>query len=231
MLKLKLQYFGHLMLRNDSLEKTLMLERIESRRRRGRQRVRWLDRHEFEQALGGGDGQGSLACCSPWGRKEWDMTEQLNWTELNWTERSFWKDLNPQRWGHEKRRAQWHFGSRKASMVLIWHIQESWEASWPWGMVGLSLNYLQKPQKAQEYGIKYLQKGREQKWELVKSWLANIRSLNPLPHFILMEDCLSPNPDKIKEGFGGFCLFPRGVKQRGFLLWRKPGTVKGMGIL
>ena len=43
MLKLKLQYFGHLMLRNDSLEKTLMLERIESRRRRGRQRMRWLD--------------------------------------------------------------------------------------------------------------------------------------------------------------------------------------------
>ena len=43
MLKLKLQYFGHLMRRTDSLEKTLMLEKIESRRRRGRQRMRWLD--------------------------------------------------------------------------------------------------------------------------------------------------------------------------------------------
>ena len=43
MLKLKLQYFGHLMGRTDSLEKTLMLEKIESRRRRGRQRMRWLD--------------------------------------------------------------------------------------------------------------------------------------------------------------------------------------------
>ena len=43
MLKLKLQYFGHLMQRNDSLEKTLMLGKIEGRRRRGRQRVRWLD--------------------------------------------------------------------------------------------------------------------------------------------------------------------------------------------
>ena len=43
MLKLKLQYFGHLMLRADSLEKTLMLEIIEGRRRRGRQRMRWLD--------------------------------------------------------------------------------------------------------------------------------------------------------------------------------------------
>ena len=43
MLKLKLQYFGHLLQRTDSLEKTLMLEKIESRRRKGRQRMRWLD--------------------------------------------------------------------------------------------------------------------------------------------------------------------------------------------
>ena len=42
-----------------------------------------LDGHEFEQALGVGDGQGSLVCCSPWGRKESDLTERLNWTELN----------------------------------------------------------------------------------------------------------------------------------------------------
>ena len=39
----------------------------------------WLDGHEFEQAVGVGDGQGSLACCSPWGHKESDMTERLNW--------------------------------------------------------------------------------------------------------------------------------------------------------
>ena len=44
-----------------------------------------LDRHEFEQAPGVGDGQGSLACCSPWEWKEWDVTEQLNWTELIWS--------------------------------------------------------------------------------------------------------------------------------------------------
>ena len=44
----------------------------------------WLDGHEFEQSPGVGDGQGSLECCSPWSRKELDMTEQLNWTELNW---------------------------------------------------------------------------------------------------------------------------------------------------
>ena len=43
-----------------------------------------LDGHEFGQALGVGDGQGSLACCSPWGHKESDMTELLNWTEAPW---------------------------------------------------------------------------------------------------------------------------------------------------
>ena len=81
MLKLKLQYFGHLMQRTDSLEKTLMLGKIEGRRRGG-QRMRWLyhrlNGHEFEQAPGVGDGQGSLACCSPWGRKETYTTEWLN---------------------------------------------------------------------------------------------------------------------------------------------------------
>ena len=42
----------------------------------------WLDRHEFEQTPGVGDGQGGLACCSPWGHKELDTTKRLNWTEL-----------------------------------------------------------------------------------------------------------------------------------------------------
>ena len=76
MLKLKLQYFGHLMLRTDSLGKTLILGKIEGGRRMGRQRMRWLDGHlnghEFEQALRDGEGQGSLPCCSPCGRKESD---------------------------------------------------------------------------------------------------------------------------------------------------------------
>ena len=67
MLKLKLQYFGHLMQRASSLEKTIMLVKIEGRRRRGRQRTRCLDGitdngHEFEQAPAVGDGQGSLDC-------------------------------------------------------------------------------------------------------------------------------------------------------------------------
>ena len=75
MLKLKLQYFGHLMRRTDSLEKTLMLGKIEGRGRRGQKRMRWLD--GITEALVG-DGQGSLVCCSPWGCKESDTTEQLN---------------------------------------------------------------------------------------------------------------------------------------------------------
>ena len=80
MLKLKLLFFGHLMRRSDSLEKTLMLGKIEVRSRRGRQRMRWagwhhrLDGHEFKQALEDGGGQGSLAYCSPWGCKESDMS-------------------------------------------------------------------------------------------------------------------------------------------------------------
>ena len=72
-----------LMQRANSLEKTLMLAKIEGRRRRGRQKMKlcgWHPKvaHECEQALGDGEGQGSLAFCSPWGCKESDMTEWLN---------------------------------------------------------------------------------------------------------------------------------------------------------
>ena len=73
---LKLQYFGHLMRTDYSLEKSLMLGRIEGRRRRGHQRMRWLEsitnatEHELGQTLGDGEGQGGLAWCSPWGVKE-----------------------------------------------------------------------------------------------------------------------------------------------------------------
>ena len=84
MLKLKLQYFGHLMRRVDSLEKTLMLGKIEGRRRRGQQRMRWLggitDSMDMglSELRGVGDGQGGLACCDSWGCKELDTTERLN---------------------------------------------------------------------------------------------------------------------------------------------------------
>ena len=85
MLNLKLQSFGHLMQRTDSLEKTLTLGKTEGRRRKGRQRMRRLDGitnsngHEFEQVLGDGDGQWSLVCYIPRGHKESDTTEQLSW--------------------------------------------------------------------------------------------------------------------------------------------------------
>ena len=78
LLKLKLQYFGHPMRRTDSLEKTLMLGKIEGGKRRGQQMVGWhhqLNGHEFEQTLGDGEGQGSLASCSSWGCKESDRTK------------------------------------------------------------------------------------------------------------------------------------------------------------
>ena len=81
-LKLKLQYFGHLMPRAGSLEKTLMLAKTEGKRK-GQQdeMIGWhhqLDGHEFDQAPGDGEGQGSLARCRPWGRKELDTTERLS---------------------------------------------------------------------------------------------------------------------------------------------------------
>ena len=80
MLKLKLQYFGHLMQKVDSFEKTLMLGGIGGRRRRGQQRMRWLDgiTNSMDMGLGVGDGQGGLACCDSWGHKESDTTERLN---------------------------------------------------------------------------------------------------------------------------------------------------------
>ena len=85
MLKLKLQYFGHLMCKTDSVEKSLMLGKIEGGGEGDDSRWDgWMSSstqwHEFGWTLGGGDGQGGLACCSSWGCKESDRTEGLNWT-------------------------------------------------------------------------------------------------------------------------------------------------------
>ena len=78
MLKLKLQYFGHLIQRTDSLEKTLMLGKIEGGRRRGQQRMRWLDDIIDPVDMNLGKLQGMMknreAWCSPWGPKESDIT-------------------------------------------------------------------------------------------------------------------------------------------------------------
>ena len=80
MLKLKLQYFGHLIQRAYSLEKTLMLGKTEGRRKKRWQRMRmvgwhqWLNGHEFQQTPRDTEGQGSLVCCSSWGHKDLDTT-------------------------------------------------------------------------------------------------------------------------------------------------------------
>ena len=90
------QYSGHLIKELTILKRPWCWERLKGgeggrlQEEKRWQRIKmvgwhhWLDGHEFEQALGVGDGQGSLVCCSPWGHKESDTPEHLNWTELNW---------------------------------------------------------------------------------------------------------------------------------------------------
>ena len=84
MLKVKLQYLGHLMQKVDSLEKTLMLGKIKGRKRRGRQRMGWLNgiTNSTDMSLSKLQetvkNRGSLVCCSPWGCEELDTTERLN---------------------------------------------------------------------------------------------------------------------------------------------------------
>ena len=86
MLKLKLQYFVHLMQRANSLEKTLMLRKIEGRRRKEQQKMRWfgwyhrVNGHEFEQSLEDSEGQGSLVCCSAWGCRVGCNLATKQWT-------------------------------------------------------------------------------------------------------------------------------------------------------
>ena len=87
MLKPKLQYFGHLMRRTDSLGKTLMLGKIEDRRRRGWQRMKWLDSLTNFMNMSLSKLQELVMdreawCCSPWGHKELDTTERLNWSVI-----------------------------------------------------------------------------------------------------------------------------------------------------
>ena len=91
MLKLKLQYFVHLMWRTDSLERTDSQPWCWETLKAGREGDdrgsmvgwhHWLSEHNFKQALWVADGLGMLVCCIPWDRKEWDTTERLYWTEL-----------------------------------------------------------------------------------------------------------------------------------------------------
>ena len=92
-LKLKLQYFSHLMRRTDLFEKTLMLGKIEGRRRRGQQRMRWIDGITEPMDMSLSKLRELVvdreACCGSWGHKELDTTEWLNWTEGNFNSLTF----------------------------------------------------------------------------------------------------------------------------------------------
>ena len=127
MLKPKLQYFGQLTRRVDSLEKTVMLGGIGGRRRRGRQdeMAGWhhqLDGRESEWTLGVGDGQGGLACCDSWGRKELDTTERLNWTELRQKLKGASMRRSIRDWGGAGL-AQWSFSTAQ--------VPEQIQSTWP----------------------------------------------------------------------------------------------------
>ena len=143
MLKLKLQSFGPLMRRTESLEKTDDGKdwRQEEKGTTEDEMVgwhHWLGGHEFEQTPGVGDGQGSMACCSPWGRKDPIRTEELNWTEWleqrerNWAERNHctWRCKRVWRKGgqawRKKGREKWKF----------WIIREVGEKASLWGTDG-----------------------------------------------------------------------------------------------
>ena len=129
-LKLKLQYFGHLMQRVNSLENTWYWERLRSEREREAEAeiAGWhhqLNGREFEWTPGVGAGQGGLACCDSWGRKELDMTERLNWTDAKAETPVLWpphakswligKDSDAGRhWGQEEKET-------KEDEMVGWH--------------------------------------------------------------------------------------------------------------
>ena len=119
MLKLKLQYFGHLMWRADSLEKTMKLGKIEGKEEKRTSEDEmvgwhhWLDGHGFGWTPGVCEGQGGLVCCRSWGLKESDTTEWLNWTELNWNLLK-WPERDQQKCEEITLWLEWNFSLARA---------------------------------------------------------------------------------------------------------------------
>ena len=140
MLKLTLQYFGHLMQTAGSSEKTPMLGNTEGRRRRGdRECDGWtasrLNGREFEQTQGDSEGQGSLACCSLWGHKESDTTELLNNNRRmrESTQCKVWARSDPQsRTGRVEALLGMTWGLQKQQR-LEWMEPCDWEGEREWG--------------------------------------------------------------------------------------------------
>ena len=152
MLKLKLQYFGHLMRRADSSEKTLMLGEIEGRRRRGQQRMRWLDgiTDLMNMSL---SKLRDLVCCSPWGHKESDTTERLNNSKVALAVKSL-----PTNTG-DSRHAGWIPGwERLPGVANATHFSVvAWEISWteePGRLQSMGPQGLATPKYSTAYNVK-----------------------------------------------------------------------------
>ena len=136
MLKLKLQYFGYLMWRVDSLEKDSDAGRDWGQEEKGTtedEMAGWhhrLDGRECEWTPGVGDGQGGLVCCDSWGHKESDTTEHLNWTQKKITHTNFLKmtvflialayfKLSLYKWSLKE--IYFHFKTLFKKYILIWN--------------------------------------------------------------------------------------------------------------